>query len=163
MTWFKACEVWKVSWSELWYSTDPKIAKSLNQYWYGHTVITAKHPSVCWYNPTNTKLCSCEVKTKMTTGKTTNETAIAILKSLHHSKRTRKSNITTQRYTQIITDRYVRCVYLVFDFTMLLHWNWNNFAENSYFSRNRQNEKEISNACSQMCPNPSRKMQVQTL
>ena len=41
--------------------------------------------------------------------------------------------------------------------------NRNNIAENSYFSRNRQNGREISNPCSQKCPNPSREIQVQTL
>ena len=29
--------------------------------------------------------------------------------------------ITMQRYTQIVTGRYARCVYLVFVFTMLIH------------------------------------------
>ena len=29
--------------------------------------------------------------------------------------------ITTQRYTQIVTGRYARCVYLVFVFTMIIH------------------------------------------
>ena len=71
--------------------------------------------------------------------------------------------ITTQRYTQIVTGRYARCVYLVFVFTMLIYWEWNNIAENSYFNRNWQNGKEINNPCSQKCPNPSRKTQVQIL
>ena len=71
-------------------------------------------------------------------------------------------NITTQRYNQIVTGRYDRCVYLVFVFTMLIHWKWNNTAENSYFSRNRQNGREIRIPCSQKCPNPSSKIQVQT-
>ena len=82
--------------------------------------------------------------------------SLVLLKSL-------QSIITTQRYTQIVTIRYARCVYLVFVFTMLIHLKWNNIVENSYFSRNRQNGREISNPCSQKCPNPSREIQVQTL
>ena len=70
--------------------------------------------------------------------------------------------ITTQRYTQIVTGRYARCVYLVFVFTMLIQWKWNNIAENSYFSRNWQNGRAIRIQCSQKCPNPSREIQVQT-
>ena len=70
---------------------------------------------------------------------------------------------TTQRYTQIVTGRYARCGYLMFVFTMSIHWKWNNIAENSYFSRNRQNGRDIRIPCSQKCPHPSREIQVQTL
>ena len=69
--------------------------------------------------------------------------------------------ITTHGYTQIVTGRYAWSVYLVFVFTMLKQWKWNNIAENSYFSRNRQNGMEISNPYSQKFPNPSREIQVQ--
>ena len=76
--------------------------------------------------------------------------------------------ITTQRYTQIVTSRYSRRVYLVFVFTMLIHSDyyvnkWNNIAEKSYVSRIRQNGREIRIPCSQKCPNPSREIQIQTL
>ena len=71
--------------------------------------------------------------------------------------------ITMQRYTEIVTGRYARFMYLVFVSTMLIHRKLSNIAENSYFSRNRQIEREISNPCSQKCPNPSREIQVQTL
>ena len=70
--------------------------------------------------------------------------------------------ITVQRYTQIVTGRYARCVYLVFVFTMLILWKWDNIGENSYFSRNRQNRREYRIPCSQKCPNFSREIQVQT-
>ena len=71
-------------------------------------------------------------------------------------------DITVQRYTQIVTGRFARCVYLVFVFTMLIHWKWYNIAENSYFSRNRQNGREYRIPWSQKCPNFSRGIQVQT-
>ena len=70
--------------------------------------------------------------------------------------------ITMQRYTQIVMRRYARCMYLVFVFTMLIHWKWYNIAENSYFGRNRQNGREYRIPCSQKCPNFSREIQVQT-
>ena len=75
----------------------------------------------------------------------------------------KKQTITPQNYPQIDKCRYARYVYLVFVFTMLLHWKWINNAENSYFRRNWQNGREISSPCSQKCPNSSRETQVQTL
>ena len=71
-------------------------------------------------------------------------------------------DITMQRYTQIVTGRYARCVYLVFVFTILIQWKWKNIAENSYFSRNWRNGREYRIPCSQKCPNFSREIQVHT-
>ena len=70
--------------------------------------------------------------------------------------------ITMQRYTQFVTGRYARCVYLVFVFTMLIHWKLYNIAENRYCSRNWQNGREYRIPCSQTCPNFSREIRVQT-
>ena len=71
--------------------------------------------------------------------------------------------ITPQRYNQIVTGKYARCVYLVFVFLMLIHWECNKIAENSYFSRNRQNWKEISHPCSQKCPILCREIKVHAI
>ena len=115
------------------------------------------------------EIAACEQKTTSEKANFCSNTVLSLYfkfraKKLHAAKPLAFSLhfITVQRYTQIVTGRYARCVYLLFVFTMLIHWKWYNIAENSYFSRNRQNGREYRLPCSQKCPNFSRGIQVQT-
>ena len=65
-----------------------------------------------------------------------------------------EKNITPQRYTQMVKGSSARSVYLLFFFPMFLK---------RYFSKNKQNWRELRSPCSQNCPNFNREIKIQAL
>ena len=74
------------------------------------------------------EIAACEQKTTSEKANFCSNTVFSLYfkfraKKLHAAKPLAFSLhfITVQRYTQIVTGRYARCVYLLFVFTMLIH------------------------------------------
>ena len=64
-------------------------------------------------------------------------------------------HMTPQRYTQIVTCKLARSVYLLFVFHKLMHCKYNKIAKRRYYSK-KQIWRELGNPSSQKCPNFNR-------